>query len=110
MMRDSVKDNSYRATPLGLLVGRYIRWFKNEWGATPATVRDYEAVLARMCLTLERTEFSTVSTDELREVIDLNWGERSASTRAKVTSVIRAFWSWCDEEGHIAVNPASRIR
>jgi hypothetical protein len=30
MMRDSVKDKSYRATPLGLLVGRYIRWFRNE--------------------------------------------------------------------------------
>jgi hypothetical protein len=40
MMRAAVKDKSYRATPLGLLVGRYLRWFRNEWGATPSTIRD----------------------------------------------------------------------
>ena len=36
IMRGAVKDKSYRATPLGLLVGRYVRWFRNEWGATDA--------------------------------------------------------------------------
>jgi hypothetical protein len=34
MMRAAVKDKSYRATPVGLMVGRYLRWFRNEWGAT----------------------------------------------------------------------------
>jgi hypothetical protein len=48
----AVKDKSYQSSPLGTLVGRYIRWFRNEWGATPATIRDYEAILARMSLTL----------------------------------------------------------
>jgi integrase len=36
MMRDAVKDRSYRATPLGLEVARYIRWKRNEWGARKA--------------------------------------------------------------------------
>src|SRR4051812_20956236 len=36
---------------LGQLVGRYLRWFRNEYGATESTLRDYEAVLARMSLT-----------------------------------------------------------
>jgi hypothetical protein len=53
-LRAAMRDRSYRATPVGGLVGRYVRWLRNEWGATPATVRDYEAVLARMSLTLAR--------------------------------------------------------
>lgn len=109
MIREAVKDQSYRATPLGTMVGRYIRWLRNEWGATPTTVRDYEAILARMSLTLADKEPAEVLIDDLRDVIDL-WGARSARTRQKVTSVIRAFWAWAEEQGHIAVSPAARIR
>lgn len=109
MIREAVKDKSYRATPLGTMVARYIRWLRNEWGATPATVRDYEAILARMSLTLADKELINVSVDDLRTVIDL-WGMKTARTRQKVTSVIRAFWSWAEEQGHIAISPAARIR
>ena len=109
MMRAAVKDKSYQRTPVGVMVSRYLRWFKNEWGATPTTVRDYEAVLARMSLTLADRELIDVSTEDLRAVIDL-WGDQSARTRQKITSVVRAFWAWCEEEGHIAISPAYRIR
>lgn len=47
MIRASVRDKSYQRTPVGVMVARYIRWFRNEWGATATTIRDYEAVLAR---------------------------------------------------------------
>lgn len=40
MMREAVKDKSYRATPLGLEVAHFIRWFRNEYGATTETLRD----------------------------------------------------------------------
>lgn len=109
MIREAMKDHSYRATPLGTMVGRYIRWLRNEYGATPATVRDYEAILARMALTLADREPIEVSIDDLRDVIDL-WSAKSARTRQKVTSVIRAFWAWMEEQGHIAISPAARIR
>jgi hypothetical protein len=64
-MREAVKDKSYQASPLGSMVGRYIRWLRNEWGATPATIRDYEAILARMSLTLADKEPSEVLVDDL---------------------------------------------
>jgi hypothetical protein len=48
IIREAVKDKSYRKTPLGQLVGRYLRWYRDEYGATDSTIRDYEAVLARM--------------------------------------------------------------
>jgi site-specific recombinase XerD len=96
----------HACAPLGQLVGRYLRWFRNEYGATESTIRDYEAVLARMSLLLADREPLEVSTEDLREVID-TWAMRHARTRAKVTSVIRAFWMWAEEEGHI---PFSKIR
>lgn len=109
MMRAAVKDKSYRATPLGLLVGRYLRWFRNEWGATSATIRDYEAVLARMALTLADKDPLEVTVDDLRDVIDL-WADREARTRAKVTSVIRAFWSWAEDQDQVPFSPAAKLR
>jgi len=109
IIREAVKDKSYRKTPLGQLVGRYLRWFRNEYGATESTIRDYEAILARMSLLLADREPLEVSTEDLREVID-TWSMRHARTRAKVTSVIRAFWVWAEEEGHVPFSPASRIR
>jgi site-specific recombinase XerD len=109
MMRGAVKDKSYRATPVGLLVGRYLRWFRNEWGATATTIRDYEAVLARMSLTLADKDPLEVTVDDLRDVIDL-WADREARTRAKVTSVVRAFWSWAEEQDQVPFSPAAKLR
>jgi integrase/recombinase XerC len=109
MIRAAMKDKTYRSTPLGLLVARYVRWFRNEWGATPDSIRDYEAILARMSLTLSDRQPIDVSTEDLREFIDL-WADRSPRTRQKVTSVVRAFWAWAEEQGHIAISPAARIR
>lgn len=109
MIRAELKDKRYRATPLGALVGRYVRWFRNEYGATEATIRDYEGVLARMALTLADKDPLEVTVDDLREVIDL-WSDRTSRTRAKVTSIIRAFWAWAEEQSFVPVSPAARIR
>ena len=71
MMRSAVKDKSYRATPLGLLVGRYLRWFRNEWGATASTLVDYESILSKMALTLADKDPLEVTVEDLRDVIDM---------------------------------------
>jgi integrase len=109
MIREAMRDQSYRVTPLGTMVGRYLRWLRNEYGATPATIRDYEAILTRMSITLSDRNPIEVTIEDLRDVIDL-WSSRAAGTRAKVTSIVRAFWSWAEEQGHIANSPAARIR
>jgi hypothetical protein len=93
MMRDALRDRSYRATPLGLEVARYYRWKKNEWGATAETLRDYEAVLAKLALDhadLELADFEPpVGTERLHEFIDARWaserrgrGRRSSASCA----------------------------
>ncbi len=108
-LRAAMRDRSYRATPIGALVGRYVRWLRNEWGATPATVRDYEGVLARMALALADREPLEVTIEDLREVIDL-WADREARTRQKVTSVIRAFWAWAEDNDQVPFSPAAKLR
>jgi integrase/recombinase XerC len=115
MMRDALKDKSYRSTPLGLEVARYIRWKRNEWGAQPDTIRDYEPALARLALffaDLELRDFETpVGAERLRECWDHYWGDRTPRTRAKILSIWRDFFDWAIREGRgIHGNPARVLR
>jgi hypothetical protein len=110
VLREAVKDKTYRGTPLGQLVGRYVRWCRNERGLVDVTtIRDYEYTLARMALTLPDLEPVEVTIEHLRIVVDL-WADREPRTRKKVTSAIRSFWKWAEEEGHVEHSPASRLR
>jgi integrase/recombinase XerD len=112
-MREALRDRAYRGTPLGLEVARYYRWKKNEWGATADTLRDYEAILAKLALDhadLELSDFAPpVGTERLREFIDARWGDRTPRTRAKVISVLRDFFAWAVRERQLAANPAVPI-
>jgi integrase len=110
ILRDALKDKSYRSTPLGLEVARYIRWFRSEWGATSESVRDYESILARLalfCSDLELADMAPpVGTERLRECWDFHWGDAKPRTRAKVRSVWVAFFDFCVREGRLYGNPA----
>jgi site-specific recombinase XerC len=112
-LKDALKDRSYRATPLGLQVARYYRWKKNEWGATPETLRDYEAILAKLALFHADLEISDLEppdgVERLREFWDHHWGQREARTRAKTLSVMRDFNSWAAREGLVKGNAAALI-
>ncbi len=112
----AVTDKRYRATPLGLVVGQYIRWKRNEWGATPRTIEDYEAVLAALCLRYPDLELvdwekDAGGTERLREFIDQRWGHLSSGTRRKITSIFRDFFRYCvDDRGILKGDPARVIR
>lgn len=110
----AMKDKTYRATPLGQEVGHYIRWKRNEWGARPETLRDYEPILANLALHFPDyglAEFDgPQGTDRLREAWDARYGERTERTRGKVLSVYRDFFSWAGRERGMIGNPADRIR
>jgi site-specific recombinase XerD len=110
MMREAVKDRSYRATPLGLEVARYYRWKKNEWGATADTLRDYEASLARLALffaDLGLDDFAPpIGTDRLRECWEYHWGDRAPRTRKKIRSAWVDFFEWAVRERGLHGNPA----
>lgn len=113
IVRDALKDKSYRSTPLGLEVARYVRWFRSEWGATPESVRDYESVLARLalfCADLELKDLEPpVGVERLRECWDHHWSDAKPRTRAKVRSVWVAYFDYCIREGRMHGNPARAL-
>jgi len=113
MIREAVKDRSYRATPLGLEVARYYRWKKNEWGAEDTTLRDYEAILRNLCVLfadLKLSDFAPpVGIERLREAHDHYWGEASPRTRNKVRSVWVDFFEWAVRERGLYGNPARAL-
>ena len=114
VLRDAVKDRSYRATPLGLEVARYYRWKKNEWGASPETLRDYEPPLAHLAIYFADLELRDmeppVGTERVREAWEHQYGERSPRTRSKVLSIYRDFFAWACRERGLIGNPALAIR
>jgi site-specific recombinase XerC len=113
MMRESLKDRSYRSTPLGLEVARYYRWKKNEWGAADDTLRDYEPILAKLATffaDLCLADFTPpVGTERLRECWDYHWGDRAPRTRKKVRSVWVDFFDWAVRERGLHGNPARAL-
>jgi integrase len=114
MIREAVKDKSYRATPLGLEVAHFMRWFRNEYGATAETLRDYESILAKLAIDhadLELADFEPpIGTTRLREFIDGRWGESASRTRKKVRAVLMSFFKWAQAEFKLHGNPVIAIR
>jgi integrase len=114
IMREAVKDKSYRSTPVGLEVAQFIRWFRNEYGATSETLRDYEAILAKLAIDhadLELAAFEPPDgTTRLREFIDERWGDAAPRTRKKVRAILMSFFKWAQAEFKIQGNPVVPIR
>lgn len=113
IVREALKDRSYRATPLGLEIARYYRWKKNEWGAAAETMRDYEAILARLAVYFPESELQDFAppagTDLLRECWDHHWGNLTPRTRSKVRSVWVDFFEWAVRERGLHGNPARAL-
>jgi integrase/recombinase XerD len=114
VVRDAVKDKAYRSTPIGLTAARYLRWKRFEWGATPATLRDYEIPLAYLSLDhadLELADFEPPhGRERIRAFLDARWGSRSPRTRAKNLSILRDFFRWAVENGYLIGDPTIGIR
>lgn len=114
MMREAVKDKSYRTTLLGLEVAHFMRWFRNEYGATAETLRDYESILSKLAIDhadLELADFEPpIGTTRLREFIDRRWGDSAPRTRKKVRAVLMSFFKWAQAEFKLHGNPVIAIR
>ena len=109
-----VKDKSYRRTPIGREVGRFLRALR--WAdGSPLTEDSYETTLAR--LAVEHDDFASmaafctpVGTELLRDFLDRNWGTSARNTRKQRTSAIRSFFQWGVDDGLIGWNPAAAIK
>jgi site-specific recombinase XerD len=111
---EAVKDKSYRETPIGAEVARYVRTLRWEQAAA-ATIEAYEPVLAKLAIRFSDfaslADFcSPVGTEYLREFLDRNWGECAPATRARNAAIVRSAFAWAVDERICEWNPASPIK
>ena len=113
IMREAVRDKSYRRTPIGQEAGRFLRSIRWQ-GHSQATLDSYELTLARLALDHADHSLadlcSPVGSDYLREFLDRHWGDAAAATKRARTACLRSFFHWALEEGRIAYDPCATIR
>jgi integrase len=112
IVREAVKDKSYRAYPLGGEAGHYLRWKRGR--LTASSYRDYESCLdklARHFADLELVDFEPpVGTERLEEFLDTQWGEGAARTYNKNHSILTDFFEWAFLKGKLHGNPVRAIQ
>ena len=108
--RDAMKDKSYRAFPLGLEAGHYLRAKRKR--LTASSFRDYESCLdklARYYADLEIGDLEPpVGTQRLEELLDAQWGESAGRTYNKNLSILRDFFKFQVLRGNLHGDPRWR--
>lgn len=109
-----VKDKSYRKSPIGQEVGRYLRAFR--WsGNEDASADSYESVLARFAVDhddfQELEQFaSPVGTEYALAFLDRHWAGASRATQAHHLAVVKSFFSWAVGERRLSYNPIGHVK
>ena len=108
--RSLVKDKSYRATPVGAEVGRFLR--KLRWEeSTQNTLDTYEIVLARLAYDHAHYQgLDEFTTEGVRDFLDDHWGEAAPATRRNRLAIVKSFFRWAVEERGLGETPADRIK
>lgn len=111
IVREAMRDKSYRAYPLGQQAGHFLRFKRKRLTAT--SYRDYEACLdklARFFTDLELEDFEPpIGTERVEELLDDHWGERAPRTYNKNLSILREFFKWAVLRGKLHGDPTLPI-
>lgn len=110
VVQAAVKDETWKHTPLGRAAERYLRWKRSEWGASPETIRDYTATLARFATFHADRELASLTRVDFSDALDYWWGERSPGTRAKVVSILHDFGRFLEDFDLVAEDPTRKLR
>jgi integrase len=112
IMRDAVKDKSYRAFPIGQEAARHLRSERKR--LTESSYRDMEGCfdkLARYFADLDPTELEPpVGTERLDEFLDHQWGDAAPRTYNKNHSYLRSLTKGMVLRGVLHGDPMLPIR
>lgn len=112
IVRDAVRDKSYRAFPVGQESARYLRAQRKR--LTAASYRDYEGCLdkfSRHFADLEIADFEPpVGTERLEEFLDHQWGGAAARTYNKNHSILKMFFEFEVLRGELHGDPMLPIQ
>jgi site-specific recombinase XerC len=106
-----MKDKSYRALPLGLEAGHYLRAKRKR--LTDASYRDYESILDKLARYFADLEIDglepPVGTQRVEEFLEHQWGDRAGRTYNKALSVLRDFFKFQVLRGNLHGDPTLPI-
>ena len=104
-----MKDKSYRSTPIGGEVGRFLRSLK--WkDASENTLLSYESTLAKLAYDFAHRDLADLTLEDLRDFLDEHWGESSAATRRQRLATVKSFYTFCCEERGLDLNPIEKVK
>lgn len=107
VMREAVRDKSYRALPLGQDVEQYLRAKRRR--LTDASYRDYEGCLDKLCrhfLDLRLADFEPpIGTRHIEDFLHAQWGDAAPRTLNKNLSIVRDFFKWAVLHGELHGDP-----
>jgi Phage integrase, N-terminal SAM-like domain len=111
LWRDAMRDKSYRAFPIGLEAGHYLRAKRKR--LTASSYRDYESCLDKLARYFADLEISDleppVGTQRLEEFLDAQWGESAGRTYNKNLSILRDFFKFHVLRGNLHGDPTLAI-
>jgi integrase len=111
IIRESMKDKSYRQYPIGLEAGAYLRARRKRF--TSRSYQDVESCLdklSRYFCDLELRDLEPpVGTERIEEFLEHQWGHREARTYNKNLSNLRAFFKWQVIRGNLHGDPTLPI-
>ena len=111
IMREAVRDKSYRLLPLGQDAEAYLLAKRKR--LTDSSYRDYESGLDKFCRyfpDLQLTDFEPpVGTERLEEFLDAQWGAAAPRTYNKNLSILGDFFEWATLRGRLHGDPTTAI-
>lgn len=107
--RNLVRDKSYRATPIGGEIGRFLRKLRWE-NASENTLLSYETTLARLAYDFADRELVDLTTEDLRGFLDEHWGESASATRRQRLAAVKSFYAYAVEERGLERNPIQMVK
>jgi integrase len=106
---EAMRNKSYRVSPIGGEVGRFLRALK--WGEKAQnTVDTYELCLSRLAVDFAHIELHELTTEMLPDFLAEHWGDSSAATRANRLAAVKSFLRWAVDEGRLERSPADPIK
>jgi integrase/recombinase XerC len=111
IIREAMRDESYRLLPMGAEVEAYMRVKRKQ--LTKGSERKYRAALAELALhfpDLELKDFEPpVGTERLEEFMDARYGHLAPRTYNSCLSAVKDFFKWQAARGYLYGDPALPI-
>jgi site-specific recombinase XerC len=105
----AMRDKSYRVSPVGEEVGRFLRAIR--WAdAAENTLLAYETALRLLALDHAHLSLDEITTDLVHEFLDRHWSEAAPGTRRARLACVKSFFGWAVDNGRCASNPAAPIK